>query len=700
MTAVQASTTMTGRAHGAARALALAGCLLLLGGCAILKEFAPRVEAEQLGPGEYIALKRSDILTTDELSPASQATLRVAGLDDNACLEPPAPACMAALAQVQGLTDERRLASLAELWTQQAIALTPAGQVPAADAQIDAWLEAARHAYAYLFFSERAPGERAFEDRQTQVRDYYNYAVQQAASGLFERWQVLPEDNAATDGAAGSRTATDAGRRADVDAGPALSIAGWTIRTDMSGMRMPEGVDLPRELVPASSISFAGLHSIYRRDGFGAEVVAVMGDDPVTSAAAQPLSTEPASGERRRGDRPDHRRNDRPRPFSEMPSPTLTLLIRFPGDDLASVLSTRELLISGHDPYVEDAIDLHGLRVPLSANYSAGYGLWLARSGFNRQSLQTLFGREQGITRPHLYLMQPYDPDRRILLMIHGLASSPEAWVNVANEVLGDDVLRREFQIWQVYYPTNMPLVLNQSAIRRIITDAMRHFDPEGSARASHGTVLIGHSMGGVLSRLLVSSADDQLWTWVHENYELDDGRMERIGPRLDRMLRFEPLPSVGRVVFIASPHRGTKVAGNRLGRLLGKLVRLPLTVLEEMGELLVGDDGTAEPIALPNSIENLSENDPFVRAAADLPISPGVRYHSIIAQADPAVPLEASDDGLVPYPSAHLPGALSEKVIIGGHSIQESAPAILEIRRILHRDISEIAGARDAGGD
>ncbi|WP_225218264.1 esterase/lipase family protein [Luteimonas colneyensis] len=655
------------------RALALAAGLLALGGCAVLKEFAPRVEAEPLGPGEYIALKRSDILTTDELSPATQATLRVAGLDEGACLAPPTPDCVAALAAAQGFGDERRLAALAELWTQQAIALTPEGSVPAADAQIDAWLEAARHAYAYLFFSERAPGERAFEDRQTQVRDYYNYAVQQAASGLFQRWQ------------------DQAGHGAGTTTGPgdALSIAGWTITSDMSGVRMPEGVVLPRELVPASSISFAGLRSIYRRDGFGAEVVAVMGDDPVTTAAAAP-SRAVEDRDDDRDDRQDRRRAGRSRPFSEMPSPTLTLLIRFPGEDLAGVLATRELLISAHDPYVDDAIELHGLHVPLSANYSAGYGLWLARSGFNRQSLQTLFGREEGITRPHLYMMQPYDPDRRILLMIHGLASSPEAWVNVANEVLGDEVLRREFQIWQVYYPTNMPLVLNQSAIRRIIVAAMENFDPDGRARASRETVLIGHSMGGVLSRLLVSSADDQLWTWMRENYELDDGRLERAGPRLDRMLRFEPLPGVDRAVFIASPHRGTAVAGNGLGRFLGRLVRLPLTVLEEVGELFVGDDDGSEPVALPNSIDNLGQDDPFVRAAADLPISPRVRYHSIIARTDPDVPLEQSDDGLVPYSSAHLPGALSEKVITGGHSVQETPQAILEIRRILHRDIGE----------
>ncbi|MBJ6978799.1 alpha/beta fold hydrolase [Luteimonas sp. MC1782] len=659
------------------RLLLLGLGLLVLNGCAILREFGPQVEAEPMGPGEYIAMKRGDILTTDRLGTATQETLRVVGLDENACATLPAPGCMQALAAVAGIAEERRLAALAELWIQQAIALTPADSPPAEDVQIDAWLEAARHAYAYLFFSERAPGERAFEDRQTQVRDYYNYAVQRAASGMFERWQRAQR---MTGGASARVTGGD-------DA--SLQIAGWTVHSDLSGIRMPEGVDLPQELVPASALNFAGLRSIYRRDGFGAEVVAVMGDDPVTGVPAG--TARQADGDPDVASQP---RPPRPRAYSEMPSPALTLLIRFPGDDLATILATRELTISAHDPYREDAIGLHGLRVPLAANYTAGYGLWLARSGFARQSLQTLLGRENGITRPHLYMMQPYDPDRRILLMIHGLASSPEAWVNVANEVMGDETLRREFQIWQVYYPTNMPLVLNQAAIRRIVTETLHRFDPQGTAQASRNAVLIGHSMGGVLSRLLVSSADDQLWNWMQANYGLDDGRLERAGPRLERMLRFEPLPGVDRVVFIAAPHRGTAAAGSRLGRLIGKVVRLPLTVLEEVAELVTGGD---EPVpgdfAIPNSIANLSQDDPFVRAAADLPMSPRVRYHSIIARADPDLPLEQSDDGLVPYRSAHLPGALSEKVITSGHSVQETAAAILEIRRILHRDIGERGG-------
>ena len=89
--------------------------------------------------------------------------------------------------------------------------------------------------------------------------------------------------------------------------------------------------------------------------------------------------------------------------------------------------------------------------------------------------------------------------------------------------------------------------------------------------------------------------------------------------------------------------------------------------------------DGTAKP-KIPNSIDNLKASDPFVKAAAQLPIEPGLKYHSIIAQRKPELPLEKSDDGLVPYWSAHLDGAVSEKVIISGHSVQETPGAIMEL--------------------
>jgi len=647
--------------HPASRWIRNAATLLLafaLAGCSLAM-----VDVKSIAPGEYIAIKRGDILTTGELSAATREMLRVAGLDDRGCARPQAD-CLQVLAAVHDVNDERRMAALTELWVQRALSLAPGRNAPPSDAQLDAWFEVARHAYAYLFFSARTPGERAFEDRQTQVRDYYNHATQEAATALFARYAGAP-------GAEGE----------------ALQQAGWTIRTSLEGVRLPEGVDLPEELIPASSLQFAGLRSVYRRDGFGAELVAVMQPDPVTTIAVPDAADDASPGPQRR-QRPPRR------DYSEMPSPALTVLLRFPAADLAQLMATREVALSVHDPYVDTVADMHGQQVPLAANFTAGYGLWLARSGFARQSLRTLFGRAHGIDRPHLYMMQPYDPDRRILLMLHGLASSPEAWVNVANEVLGDESLRRNFQIWQIYYPTNMPIALNHAQIRRTVDDALDHFDPGRGARASSDMVVVGHSMGGVIARLMISSSGDALWDAVMGEREIAPGDLRRVQRRLSPFLRFEPMPQIERAVFIAAPHRGTDIAGGRAGRWISRLVRLPLTFLENFDDVLQTLAGGAQTPdgstgRIPNSIDNLSARDPFVRAAADLPRAPRVKLHTIIARRNPAVPLAQSNDGLVPYASAHLDDAVSEKVIVSGHSVQETAPAILELRRILHEDVA-----------
>ncbi|PKG53699.1 hypothetical protein CXF87_06150 [Halomonas sp. MES3-P3E] len=617
--------------------------ILIVNGCAM-------VGVSSLSPGEYIALKRGDLLTSGELSAATQETIKVIGLDEGRCREH-SQNCVDILSSTAGIAEERRLSALAELWLQEAMSKAgSSSDIPSTEADIYAWIEVARHAYAYLFFSERSPGERAFEDRQIQVRDYYNYSVQQIVSGLFQQNLSAIEDKS---------------RSYSLDT-PRLS--GWKVTTDLTGVRFAGDIDLPENLVPASSLVFSGLRSTYRRDGFGAELVAVLDDSLALHRA---------------------------RPYSEMPFPALTALIHFSGEDLAQVLSTQSLEVIVRDPYQDDSIQLHGQQIPLAANFTAGYGLWLAHSGFSRQAIRSLLGHSQGINRPHLYMMQPFDPERRIILMLHGLGSSPEAWVNVANEVLGDESLRQHFQVWQIYYPTNMPLSINHTAIRRTVNETLLELDPTTETLASQGIVLIGHSMGGVLARLMVSSSQGRLWSEFVEQRQLPKAHRQLAQQRLAPLLRFESLPEIKRAIFIAAPHRGTPVAGNRLGRAVSRFVRLPLTLLEEFDDViraLANTDAESDGayLRLPNSIDNLSEADPFIRATANLPISPQVHYHSIIAQRDTSVPLEVSDDGIVPYASAHLPGAISEKVFIAGHSVQETAQAILEIRRILHQDLTE----------
>lgn len=205
---------------------------LLLGGCSILREFGPVVEVHTLPTREAIELKRGDILTRGKLSDATVQTIRVAALDEQACAKPISSECAEALATVTGVATDRRLAALSELWLAQAQAMKPGS------AQQAAWLETIRYAYAYLFLGDHTPGERAFEDRQTQVRDWYNYAVEHAATGMFEVRQQMPTQ---------------------LPDQTSWNIAGWELKLDMRGARLPGSTAVPAELLPASSLSFRGL---------------------------------------------------------------------------------------------------------------------------------------------------------------------------------------------------------------------------------------------------------------------------------------------------------------------------------------------------------------------------------------------------------------------------------------------------------
>ncbi len=335
------------------------------------------VTVQSRNSGDYIAQTRGDVLSTGQLSQSGSETLQVAGLQPKACRAAPLP-CLQQLTSEAGIGDERRLATQAELWTARAIALSGRNPATMSDAAVEAWLEAARHAYAYLFFTARAPSARAFENRQSQVRDYYNYAVQQVVERLFARAQQ-----------AGQAT-------------PASTAVGrWQLDVDLSAYRLPGDGNTPRAIFAASALRFNGLRSTYRRDGFGAELVAEVDPQVVGDPAGLALQQAVAAGAA----------PDRPLPtFSEMPYAPATILLRFEGQTLAEVLRSHLATLVPYDPYRQNEVVLHGQRVPLAGNFTAAYGLWLAKSGFAEQSLRSMLGSARGIDRPHLYLMQPYDP--------------------------------------------------------------------------------------------------------------------------------------------------------------------------------------------------------------------------------------------------------------------------------------------------
>ena len=594
---------------------------------------------------DYIMSKRADVLSDKHLSASAMEVVGVVAKNRREC-EHQINTCIDAIAEV-GLQQQSPayLAAMSELWLYQAQQLQK--QANQVDAYHNALLESARYAYAYLFFASTPVNQRVLDSRQMQVADYYNYAVQTYVNENFKRY---------------SNAEIEASRRHGV-----VKLGKWTLSSDLGQLHLPQNVTLPDQLIAATQLRFQGLRNVSQRDGFGAELVAVVDQNQEA---------------------------DRQRTFSEMNAAPATVLLHFKGKTLDEVLHSHDLVLQGIDPFSHDTVMVNQQTVPLAANFTGAYGVWLADSGFAQQSLKTLFGREGGIERPHVFLMQPYDPNRRIILMVHGLASSPEAWVNMANDLMGDVRIRQHYQIWQVYYPTNMPIALNHVAIRHAVNDTLRHFDPSGTHPASKDMVVVGHSMGGVISRMMISDDKGALQPWLTEALGT-----KQIPASIAELAHFQPVPQIGRVIFIAAPHNGTHVAGGKVGKLVSKVVRLPFRTLKTLDQALTDAFSNNKReltrlqqrgVLVPNSIDNLDEKDPFIIASQNIKISERIPYHSIIAKFNAKTELSQSSDGVVPYTSAHLPKAQSEKIIVSGHSVQENPQAILEIRRILHQDMDQ----------
>ena len=218
----------------------------------------------------------------------------------------------------------------------------------------------------------------------------------------------------------------------------------------------------------------------------------------------------------------------------------------------------------------------------------------------------------------------------------------------------------------------------------------MAELDPGGTDPAMRRMVLIGHSQGGLLTKLAVVDSGTKFWDNVSETpfEELRvSGETRAI---LQRSLFATPLPFVDRVVFVATPHQGSDVAGFLVERLRWLVVwglTLPPSLIRITGETMVGSEDPRLRLhlrqGLPRSVDNMSPGNRAIKTLATLPVASSVTAHSIVAIKGGSS-LGEGGDGVVSYRSAHLDGTVSELIVRSGHSVQEHPQAIEEIRRIL----------------
>jgi pimeloyl-ACP methyl ester carboxylesterase len=136
-----------------------------------------------------------------------------------------------------------------------------------------------------------------------------------------------------------------------------------------------------------------------------------------------------------------------------------------------------------------------------------------------------------------------------------------------------DGRINDAYQFWTFGYSAGDPIPYSACLLRRSLEDARRQFEPTKTDPSFDRMVLVGHSMGGLLAKMMVVLNAPWLWNEVSDRPfdelagEPDDRKV------FGQALMVNPLPGVRRMVFIATPHRGSRLSRGWLQSLSARLV-------------------------------------------------------------------------------------------------------------------------------
>lgn len=605
---------------------------------------ATPIGVERANPQAVHRLLTGNVLSTGEPSAPSLQALQRLDLKDLYDDDP-----RAALAQMHaGLAptgDDDRLFALAEL------------SFDTADCTGDRsyYLASAVYAYAFLF-PEDGTAPNPFDPRMRLAADLYNRGIAEA---------LMSPDDTRLEMTPGSH---------------ALPFGSLEIAVNPRGWYWGPYVLGP--FISAADYRVRGIANRYRRPGLGAPLAAGL---------------HVAEG-------------------ASLPEPGVSRGLDVPVTAVLYLNGARAGLANGQlqgylDLYAENEVatlTLDGRAVPLE--YETTTPLALSLEGapvWNWEITGLLSGaaRLPSGGSENLFLLEPHKPGRIPLVLVHGTASSPARWAELANELRADPVIRQHYEIWLFTYNTGNPILYSASELRDALQRAVRSLDPRGLDPALREMVVMGHSQGGLLAKLTVVDSGSKFWEAISDRTveSLDIAPDTRA--LIQRAIFVKPLPEVKRVIYVATPHGGSYRTYGLALDAFAWLFTAPVQVVKlasELGQALgASQDATMQRrlAHTPSSLDNMRPGNPFLVTLASLPVAAGVHVHSIIA-AQGTGNLRDLSDGVVRFESAHVEPVNSELVVRSGHSVQAHPQMIAETRRILllHAGLKEPTATRAKG--
>lgn len=420
----------------------------------------------------------------------------------------------------------------------------------------------------------------------------------------------------------------------------------------------------------ASELEVRGMRNRYRWYGLGAAVAASVAPDPLVETP-----------------------NDRLVEDVRISAAVLLLFDDYwdslASDHMRGVLTVRV----GLDV---ESIELDGVRIPLAMEPTATLATMLAETAPWARELKGFFEGDLAVGEGDgLSALQPYRAGRIPVVLVHGTASGPARWAELLNDLMAEPRIREHYQFWLFTYNTGNPIAYSGWLLRKAIREAVDSIDPQDRDEALDRIVVMGHSQGGLLTKLTAIDSGNRFWERISDApiEEMDLAPESRA--IIEGALFVEPVPEVERVVFMATPHRGSYVAAWGIAQWVGSLTRAPANLGSAVADLVTQDQTHAAIRRLDRvdgAVANMSPGSDFLQTLADIPVVPRIKAHSIIAVKGDG-PLEEEGDGVVAYQSAHIEGVESERVIRSGHSVQQNPILSQEVRRILLEHLGIEAG-------
>jgi pimeloyl-ACP methyl ester carboxylesterase len=502
--------------------------------------------------------------------------------------------------------------------------------------------------YAYHFLFDAPPGEaqNGFDPRFRLACDLYNAGLAKCLTAAQHTRQLDPREKLALPAADGKEPIT--------------------LRVVHKGFRFR-----PEEFGPlrlCSEFEVVGLDNHHRTFGLGVPLVGSRDPTaPLPKGAFYP-------------------------PQVTFP---VTAFFRFEGG-LEELQDHRAGWLELYNPLTTQSLSVSGQPTPLESDLTTPLACYLASANLDSAGYAGFLHPDSLGDRAGLHTLDPYEPGRIPVVLVHGLLGSPVTWAPLFNDLQADPVLRRRFQFWVYFYPTADPYLLTAADLRGELAKMRQTLDPEGVDPALNDMVLVGHSMGGLVSRLLTVDGGDDFWRLISatslDRLQLQAGTRDE----LRQTFYFQRQPYVTRAIFLGTPHHGSKLSPSLLGRLGARLAGLPREVMAITRDVLDDNPQAVTSLRAENltSIDLLAPDAPALQLIAHRPRPPAVHYHSVIGVTGRSdLLLERlfgggycqPSDGVVPYSSAHLEDVDSELVVPADHfHVHQHPLAVLEVRRIL----------------